>query len=173
MDQIRLDPQDKLPHPPPPLGHVVNKTPSPPDKKVSAAHPPPEDNFWNSPYACLWNENLVQHQPLFSNTYTAIWFTHIYMVFHMLWHTCGSIAMGGTMVLWFLWDSPFPVSHSTSVPFISQEVLTSNLTFCCLSRQLKNMTVLFWLWLTAVSGYLLHSTKEHRSQESKSRHASI
>ena len=40
MDQIRLDPQDKLT--PPPLGHVVNKTPSPPrDKKVPAAHPPP------------------------------------------------------------------------------------------------------------------------------------
>ena len=35
----------------PPLGHVVNKTPSPPqDKNVPAAHPlPPEDNFWNSP----------------------------------------------------------------------------------------------------------------------------
>ena len=35
MDQIHLDPQDKLPPHPPPLGHTVNKTPSPPqDKKV-------------------------------------------------------------------------------------------------------------------------------------------
>ena len=50
MDQIHLDPQDNLtPHPldrigqrdPPPLGHIFNKTPSPPpqDKKVPAAHP--------------------------------------------------------------------------------------------------------------------------------------
>ena len=31
MDQIRFDPQDKLT--PPPLGHVVNKTPPPQDKK--------------------------------------------------------------------------------------------------------------------------------------------
>ena len=37
MDQMRLDPKDKLP---PPLGHVVNNTPSPPqDKKVPAAPP--------------------------------------------------------------------------------------------------------------------------------------
>ena len=28
MDQIRLDPQDKLPPHPPPLGHIINKTPS-------------------------------------------------------------------------------------------------------------------------------------------------
>ena len=45
MDQICLDPQDKLP--PPPLRYVVNKTPSPSqDKKVPAA---PQDDFWNSP----------------------------------------------------------------------------------------------------------------------------
>ena len=41
MDQICLDPQDKLPLHPPPLGHIVNKTPPPPpDKKVFAADPP-------------------------------------------------------------------------------------------------------------------------------------
>ena len=28
MDQIHLDPEDKLPPHPPPLGHIVNKTPS-------------------------------------------------------------------------------------------------------------------------------------------------
>ena len=28
MDQIHLDPQDMLPPHPPPLGHIVNKTPS-------------------------------------------------------------------------------------------------------------------------------------------------
>ena len=40
MDQICLDPQDKLPLHSPPLGHIVNKTPSPPpDKKLFA--PPP------------------------------------------------------------------------------------------------------------------------------------
>ena len=40
MAQICLDLQDKLlPHSPP-LGHTVNKTPPPQDKKVSAAHPP-------------------------------------------------------------------------------------------------------------------------------------
>ena len=39
MDQIRLDPQDRLT--PPPLRHV-NKTPSPPqDKKVPVAHTHP------------------------------------------------------------------------------------------------------------------------------------
>ena len=46
MDQICLDPQDKLPLHPPPLGHIVNKTPPPLDKKVFVA---PQDNFWNSP----------------------------------------------------------------------------------------------------------------------------
>ena len=55
MNQICLDPQDKLPLHPPPLGHIVNKTPSTPsDKKVFAAHPPPEDNFWNSPNAASY-----------------------------------------------------------------------------------------------------------------------
>ena len=35
---------------PPPLGHIVNKTPSPPTGQKSACGPPlPEDNFWNSP----------------------------------------------------------------------------------------------------------------------------
>ena len=38
INQIRLDPQDKLS--PPLLGHVANKTPPPQDKKVPAAHPP-------------------------------------------------------------------------------------------------------------------------------------
>ena len=49
MDQIRVDPQDKLPPTPPPLGHVVNKTPTPTGQK-SACAPPTDDNFWNSPY---------------------------------------------------------------------------------------------------------------------------
>ena len=41
MDQIHLDPQDKLPPHPPPLGHIVNKTPSTHrTKKVFAAPPP-------------------------------------------------------------------------------------------------------------------------------------
>ena len=33
---------------PPPLGHVVNKTPSP-HRTKKCLRPPPEDNFWNSP----------------------------------------------------------------------------------------------------------------------------
>ena len=49
MDQICLDPQDKLSLHPPPLGYIVNKTPSPHQTKKFVAHPP-EDNFWNSPY---------------------------------------------------------------------------------------------------------------------------
>ena len=50
MDQIHLDPQDKLPpHPPPPLGHIVNKTPSTHRTKSPVCSPPPQDNFWNSP----------------------------------------------------------------------------------------------------------------------------
>ena len=37
-----LTPRTSYPSIPPPLGHTVNKTPSPPpDKKVSVAHPPP------------------------------------------------------------------------------------------------------------------------------------
>ena len=51
MDQICLDPQDKLsrtPHP----SDTATKHPPPQDKKVPAAHPP-EDNFWNSPDG-LW-----------------------------------------------------------------------------------------------------------------------
>ena len=48
MDQICLDPQDKLPLHPPPLGHIVNKTPSP-HRTKKCLRPPPEDNFWNSP----------------------------------------------------------------------------------------------------------------------------
>ena len=48
MDQICLDPQDKLlPAPPPPRTHCQQNTLPPQDKKVSAA--PPEDNFWNRP----------------------------------------------------------------------------------------------------------------------------
>ena len=47
MDQLRLDPPDKLS--PVPLRHV-NKTPSPPTEQKRACGPPtPEDNFWNSP----------------------------------------------------------------------------------------------------------------------------
>ena len=50
MDQIRLDPWDKL-VPPTPRTHCQQNTLHPQDKKVPAAHPPtPEDNFWNSPY---------------------------------------------------------------------------------------------------------------------------
>ena len=52
MDQIRLDPQDKLPPTPPRLRHIVNKTPFPPPTgQKSACGPPthPKDNFWNSP----------------------------------------------------------------------------------------------------------------------------
>ena len=51
MDQIHLDPQDKLPPHPPPLWHIVNKTPSTHRTKtrLRPTHPPPEDNFWNSP----------------------------------------------------------------------------------------------------------------------------
>ena len=51
MDQICLDPQDKLLPTPPPLGHTVNKTPSPHRTKkcLRPTHPTPEDNFWNSP----------------------------------------------------------------------------------------------------------------------------
>ena len=51
MDQIHLDPQNKLlPHPPP-LGHIVNKTPSTSTRRTKKClcPPPPEDNFWNSP----------------------------------------------------------------------------------------------------------------------------
>ena len=44
MDQICLDPQDKLT--PPPLGHIVSKTPSPDRTKKCL---PPQDNFWNNP----------------------------------------------------------------------------------------------------------------------------
>ena len=52
MDQIHLDPQDKLPPYPPPLGHIVNKTPSTHRTKKCLRPPPlPEDNFWNSPKA--------------------------------------------------------------------------------------------------------------------------
>ena len=46
MDQIRLDPQDKLtPHPSDTLS-----TKHPPTGPKSACGLPPEDNFWNSPY---------------------------------------------------------------------------------------------------------------------------
>ena len=45
MDQIHLDPQDKLP--PHPSTHGQQNTLHPQDKKMLAA--PPEDNFWNSP----------------------------------------------------------------------------------------------------------------------------
>ena len=58
MDQIRLDPQDKL-NPPPPGQDWSERSPTPQtrqqntlppqDKKVPAVHAPPEDNFWNNP----------------------------------------------------------------------------------------------------------------------------
>ena len=57
MDQIRLDPQDKLPPPPTPRTcqqNTLSPPPPPPplgDKKVPAAHCP-SDSFWNSPKAC-------------------------------------------------------------------------------------------------------------------------
>ena len=51
MDQIHLDPQDKLPPHPPPLGHIVNKTPSTHRTKKCLRPTPPEDNFLNSPNA--------------------------------------------------------------------------------------------------------------------------
>ena len=49
VDQICLDPQDKLlPNPPPhPSDTLSTKDPPPQDKKVSAC--PPKENFWNSP----------------------------------------------------------------------------------------------------------------------------
>ena len=40
MDQIHLDPQDKLPPHPPPLGHIVNKHPPPTGQQVFAPPPP-------------------------------------------------------------------------------------------------------------------------------------
>ena len=42
-------PPGQVTSPPPPLGHIVNKTPSTHRTKVFAPPPPPEDNFWNSP----------------------------------------------------------------------------------------------------------------------------
>ena len=48
MDQIHLDPQDKLPPHSPPLGCIVNKTPS--THRTKKCLQPPQDNFWNSPY---------------------------------------------------------------------------------------------------------------------------
>ena len=41
-------PGQVIPHAPTPRTHQQNTLP-PQDKKVPAAHPPPEDNFWNSP----------------------------------------------------------------------------------------------------------------------------
>ena len=46
MDQMRLDPQDKL-TPPTPRTRCQQNTLSPQNKKVPAP-PPPQDNFWNS-----------------------------------------------------------------------------------------------------------------------------
>ena len=43
MEQIRLDPQDKLP--PTPRTRCQQNTLPTQDKKVPAAHHPPEDNF--------------------------------------------------------------------------------------------------------------------------------
>ena len=49
MDQVRLDPRDKLTlHP---SDRLSTKHPPPPQDTKSACGPtPPEDNFWNSPY---------------------------------------------------------------------------------------------------------------------------
>ena len=48
MDQIRLDPQDKLP----PTPHTrCQQNTLPPTGQKSACGPRPQDNFWNSPKA--------------------------------------------------------------------------------------------------------------------------
>ena len=51
MDQICLDPQDKLPPPHPTPSDMSTKHPPPPTGQKSACGPPPQDNFWNSPNA--------------------------------------------------------------------------------------------------------------------------
>ena len=50
MDQIRLDPQDKLPPTPQPSDTLSIKHPPPTGQKSACGPPTPEDNFWNSPY---------------------------------------------------------------------------------------------------------------------------
>ena len=63
MDQICLDsPRTSYPSTPTPRTHCQQSTLPPPDKKVSAAHPPPEDNFWNSPYLKGFCSSLIQLQ---------------------------------------------------------------------------------------------------------------
>ena len=77
MDQIHLDPQDKLPPHPLPLGHIVNKTPST-HRTKKCLQAPPQDNFWNSPKSppplpvqrcsfhgvvCLFLLDVIQHHP--------------------------------------------------------------------------------------------------------------
>ena len=47
MDQILLDPQDKLPPPHP--SDTSTKHPPPTGQKIVCGPHPPEDNFWNSP----------------------------------------------------------------------------------------------------------------------------
>ena len=47
-----LTPRTSYSPSPTPRTHCQQNTPPQDKKKVPAAHPPPENNFWNSPYAC-------------------------------------------------------------------------------------------------------------------------
>ena len=84
-------PGQVTPHPPTPRTSCQQNTlPPPQDKKVPAAHPPPEDNFWNSPY-------MNDGQDL------------LYFFFLSFWHCRGAICITfvlcrTTRVVCSFWD---------------------------------------------------------------------